>query len=109
MTASTKNAALLSLFLPCGLSAAFLSLAIAGLHNLVPANVRGTASAVLSLVVNVAGLGIGPVLIGLLSDHFAPQAGPDALRLACLWIVPTVGIWGARHCLLASRASDSQR
>lgn len=74
-----------------------------------PANVRGTASAILSLVVSVAGLGLGPVLIGMLSDHFVPHAGPDALRQACLWIVPTVTIWGAGHYLWATRRTDSHR
>ena len=109
LTAGSQTAAFLWLFLPCGLSAAFLSPSIAALHGMVPANARGTASSLLSVVVNVAGLGIGPVVIGRLSDVRAHGAGSDSLRQACLWLLPAASVWASVHYLLASRTAAGPR
>ncbi len=51
-------------------------------HSLVPANMRALASAVLFFVLNLIGLGLGPVTIGILSDWLEPTYGVDSLRYA---------------------------
>jgi hypothetical protein len=41
---------------------------------------RATASALLVLVQNLVGAGLGPLLVGAVSDVTAPVAGVDSLR-----------------------------
>lgn len=73
-------------------------------QSLVPVGVRATSSAVLSFVVNSVGLGVGPLIVGMLSDVLNgmthdPAAG---LRWALLAIVLT-NIWSAGHYLWGMR------
>jgi len=44
-------------------------------QGLVPANMRATAAAVLLFIINLIGLGLGPLLVGLLSDTLAVRGG----------------------------------
>lgn len=69
---------------------------------LVPANGRATAVSIYVLLINGIGVSLGPVLVGLLSDLFAPRMGPDSLRFA-LVIVSTLTLWGAVHYYIAGR------
>ena len=50
---------------------------------------RATASAVLLLVLNIAGLGIGPSLVGFLNDALAPTYGELSVRYSLLAIAVT--------------------
>lgn len=59
-----------------------VGVAVAGLQQLVPANLRGRASAVYLLVVNLLGLGLGPTAVALLTDRLF--ADPQALGLSLL-------------------------
>jgi MFS family permease len=43
---------------------------------------RALASAVLLFVLNMIGLGLGPVFTGLLSDYLQPRFGDESLRYA---------------------------
>lgn len=65
-------------------------------HSLVPPAMRALTSAVLFLVLNLIGLGLGPLTVGLLSDFYAGYFGDDSLRYAML----TVGLLGAPAMLL---------
>ncbi len=56
------------------------SIAIA--HNLVSAKMRALTSAVLILIMNIIGLGFGPLTVGLLSDYLEPTYGIESLRYA---------------------------
>lgn len=53
-------------------------------QSLVPASMRAFSSSVMLLSVNIFGLGLGPFLTGLLSDHLAREYGmvEDSLRYA---------------------------
>ncbi|MCE7798662.1 MFS transporter [Sphingobium sufflavum] len=66
---------------------AYLGPCIAAAHALVPPSLRASASAMIMLGVNLIGLGLGPLAVGLLSDLWA-GAGDNALRYAMLAIVP---------------------
>ena len=60
---------------------------IAAVQHLVPRRMRSTASASFLLINNLIGLGVGPWLMGRLSDALKTSYGPDALRnaaVACL-------------------------
>ena len=68
------------------------------LQNVVPANMRATACALLLFLANLANLLLAPQIVGWLSDWFAGSfgAGPESLRWALLLLAPT-GFWAAWH------------
>ena len=68
------------------------------LQNVMPANMRATACAILLFVANVANLVLAPQIVGWLSDWFAASfgAGQESLRFALLLLAPT-GFWAAWH------------
>jgi MFS family permease len=68
------------------------------LQNVIPANMRASACAILLFIANFANLVLAPQLIGWLSDWFASAfgAGTESLRWALLWLAPT-GFWAAWH------------
>ena len=76
---------LLLLAIPTALGLAWLGPVLAAVQHLVPANLRATASAVFLFVNNLLGLGLGALLIGLLSDALHVRgAGIESLRYAIL-------------------------
>ena len=95
--------ALICVFVPGLLQNVYLGNSIATTHNLVGLRWRSTASALLFLILNIIGLGMGPFAIGFLSDMLAPSYGSESLRWAMLALLPTVNIWSAIHFYLASR------
>lgn len=75
---------------------------LATAHALVPASMRAMTSAVLFFILNMIGLGLGPLTVGLLSDFYQASLGADSLRYAML----TVGIissLGILFFMLAAR------
>jgi len=56
----------------------------AAVQHLVPQQMRATASASFLLINNLIGLGLGPLLIGRLSDALKESYGVDALRNAAV-------------------------
>jgi predicted MFS family arabinose efflux permease len=65
----------------------YLGPVIAVSHRLVPASMRSLTSAILFLVINLIGLGFGPLVVGMISDALAPSLGVASLRWAMLGIV----------------------
>ena len=59
-------------------------------------------SAVLFLVLNLIGLGMGPLFVGIVSDLLAPSLGSESLRYA-LAITAFVGFISAACYLIAAR------
>ena len=68
----------------------YLAPALAVVANTVPARARTTASALLLLVLNLVGLGGGPLFVGMVSDALRPRFGGEALRWALLSVSPFV-------------------
>jgi MFS family permease len=65
----------------------YLGPSIAVVHSLVPASMRALSSAILFLVLNLIGLGFGPMVVGMISDFLAPSLGPESLRWAMSIII----------------------
>ena len=61
---------------------------VATCHALVPPAMRAMTSAILFFILNMIGLGLGPLTVGVLSDLYVAQFGDDSLRYAML----TVGV-----------------
>ena len=63
---------------------------------------RAMASALLLFVLNIIGLGLGPFLVGVLSDLLSGPFGEDSLRFAIL-IATAAYFWAGAHFLLAGK------
>ena len=80
----------------------YLSVSFAMTQTLLPPASRALGAAILLFCINIIGLGLGPFVVGILSDVFSTQYGADGLRYA-LVIVTLINIWGAYHYYLAGR------
>ncbi len=84
------------------LSALYLGPCIATCHNLVSPGMRAMASAILYFVLNLIGLGLGPLTVGILSDLFAEPFGENNLRYAMATAL-TIGFLGIYFLWMGSR------
>jgi predicted MFS family arabinose efflux permease len=100
---SNPYVALLMGVVPGILFNVYLGNTIATTHNLVGQRMRAMSSAILFLILNVIGLGLGPWTIGMVSDLLAPSLGAESLRHAMLYILPAVMFWSICHFFLAAR------
>jgi MFS family permease len=57
---------------------------------------RATTIALLMLLANLIGLGVGPQIVGILSDTFQARFGADSLRYAML-LMSSIALWAAGH------------
>ena len=81
---------------------------IAMVQTLSPVHMRAVSSAIKMLCLNLIGMGLGPLLVGLLSDLLTPQHGEDALRVALAFFT-LVGLCGTVHFWLCARALAKQQ
>ena len=88
--------------IPVMASAIYLGPALSVTQGLTSLKMRALASAVLLFIINIIGLGLGPLLIGWLTDVFEPSLGSEASRYA-LVCGALVNIWAIVHFMLAAR------
>ena len=100
---SNTYLALVCMFMPGFLQNIYLGNSIATTHNLVGLRWRSTSSAILFLILNIIGLGLGPFAVGLLSDMLETSLGIESLRYAMLAVLPTACVWSSVHFYIASR------
>jgi MFS family permease len=81
----------------------YLGNTLAMTHGLVGLRMRALASAILFFVLNIIGLGMGPWLVGTLSDYLQPTLGAESLRYAMLYLIPAAMAWSVVHLYLAAR------
>jgi predicted MFS family arabinose efflux permease len=101
-----KLAALLALIPVITVSAFFIGPTFALMQRLVSSEMRATTFAVVMLLANLIGMGLGPQMVGLLSDWLAPVWGEDSLRYAML-AMSLVSAWSAWHFWHASQTVKS--
>jgi len=75
------------LLIPNALNILWLGPVVTAVQHLVPQSMRSTASASFLLINNFIGLGVGPMLIGALSEAFKSRFGDDALRYATVSVL----------------------
>src|SRR5690606_13355496 len=68
----------------------------ATIQSLVPDRMRAMSIAILYLMANFIGMGLGPLVAGVMSDAFRPWAGDESLRYSLLVLSPGY-LWGAWH------------
>ena len=72
------------LLIPNALNILWLGPVTTAVQHLVPPRMRATASASFLLINNLIGLGVGPLLIGRISDALKTTYGADSLRYAAV-------------------------
>jgi MFS family permease len=101
--------ALASYFVYLLFANSYLGPSFALIQHLAPLRLRALWAAITLLVINLVGLGLGPLLVGKLSDLLAPVAGEESLRYALL-IVVAMTPWALFHYwragVLLKRAGD---
>ena len=75
------------LLIPNALNILWLGPVATAIQHLVAQPMRSTASASFLLINNLIGLGVGPALIGALSELFKDRFGTEALRYAAVSVV----------------------
>jgi MFS family permease len=75
------------LLIPNALNILWLGPVTTAVQHLVPRPLRATASASFLLINNLVGLGVGPTLIGALSELFKERFGTEALRYAAVSVL----------------------
>lgn len=85
------------------LNSMYLAPSVAVSHTLVPANMRAVASSVLLFILNIIGLGGGPLATGALSDWLTPSMGNESLRYAMGGVI-LAGLLSGLLYYLAARA-----
>ena len=105
LTFLTQNptVAFLSLFLPfmIGVMQGPPSFAVA--QGLADVRMRAMAAALLLLITNLIGGGIGPQAVGIMSDYLAAGYHQDSLRYALLAVSLVFGLWSSLHYFLAGK------
>lgn len=91
-----KHQALIALMLLVAVFSIFIAPTFALMQRLVSNEMRATTFAVVMLLANLVGMGIGPQIVGILSDWLQPALGTDSLRYAML-IVSLIALWSAYH------------
>jgi predicted MFS family arabinose efflux permease len=94
--------AALSWALPVFFGGFYLAPCIAMTHGMVGLRMRALSSAVLFFVLNLIGLGLGPILTGYVADLLTPEFGIDGIRYA-MTLTILVNIWCAFHYFMCTR------
>ena len=98
--ATDWRVAILLLFVPTALNAAYYGPTYATVQGLVKPEARAIAAALMLFAQNLIGLGLGPLLFGMMSDAFKPLAGDESVRwvlygAAWLGLIPAFFFWRA--------------
>jgi predicted MFS family arabinose efflux permease len=99
------------LLIPNALNILWLGPVTTAVQHLVPQPMRATASASFLLINNLIGLGVGPLLMGRLSDALKASYGVDSLRnaaVACtaFYVLAAILMFVAARYLRASWVAD---
>ena len=92
----SPTVAIITYAFQCLFASSYLGPTFALIQGLAPLRVRAMWAAVTLLVINLIGLGLGPLLIGVISDALRPSLGAESLRWAMV-IMAAVTPWAIFH------------
>jgi len=98
-----QSLALIAFCVPVLVSGMYAGPVIAMTHAMVTSRSRAMSSAVFFFIQNSIGLGLGPLLVGILSDQLAPGYGQESLRYALIAALTFATLLSVSLYLLASR------
>ena len=81
---------------PAALGGVYIGTNFAILQSLAPVEMRSVMAAINLFILNIVGLGLGPVGVGFISDLAAPEFGIESIRYGLLATL-VVMAWGAIH------------
>jgi len=76
-------------------------------QSLAPPRMRAASAATTGFVQTIAGVGMGPLLLGVLNDAFRQGHGVEGIRLSLAWVMPAVALAGVA-LLAANRWAPSE-
>lgn len=85
--APDKRTAYLAYLVPGFFGLLYASISYTAMQELVPLRMRAMASAVMLLCLTLIGIGLGPIILGMLSDWHTAELGRFAIRRALSWIL----------------------
>ncbi len=83
-------------FVPAALGGVYLGTNFAMLQSQLPIEMRAVGAAINLFILNIIGLGLGPLSVGIISDATAPTAGIDSIRYGLLAMIMIMA-WGGVH------------
>jgi MFS family permease len=98
---ANPQVALLALVFPSFLTAMPMGAATAAIQELMPNQVRALASSIFLFILNIIGLGLGPLLVALFTDYLFHDEGAIRYSLALLFVVG--GVLGTCFFLAAMK------
>lgn len=101
--APTPAIALLVFIIPAATANFYLAPVLAQTQSLVGLRMRAVASALMLFVINLIALGIGPWLVGQVSDLLETKFAEESLRYALVAVSAIILPWAALHLAAASR------
>lgn len=107
--APTWPIALLFIAIPALLNNMYLAPALTVVQNAVPPARRTISGAVLLFILNLIGLGVGPVYVGRISDWAKPQYGDQSLAVGFLALIPIIVITIGCHLAAAVSIARDKR
>ncbi len=112
--ATSWQMALALLVVPTIFNSMYYGPAYAAVQGLVRKEARAVATATLVFAQNLIGLGLGPLIFGMMSDAFQPLAGAESVRwvlwgAAWLGLLPAFFFWRASLRLTAEGAAVNAR
>ncbi len=100
--ATSSTMALLTLIIPVFLGNFYQATTFSQTQGISALRMRAVAAGILLFIINIIGLGLGPQLVGILSDLLSESYRHESLRYALL-ICTTVNAWAAFHYFIAGR------
>jgi MFS family permease len=91
------------------LNSTYLAPALTIVQNAVPPARRTVSGAVLLFILNLVGLGIGPVYVGRISDLVKPQYGENSLAVGFAAVIPIVALTAIAHVVASFSIARDKR
>jgi predicted MFS family arabinose efflux permease len=99
---STSVIALVAMIIPIMLGNFYQATTFSQTQGLVELRMRAVAAGILLFIINIIGLGLGPLAVGMLADLLEPTYGKEALRYSLL-AFSVVNLWAAYHYFIAGK------
>ena len=107
--APTWQIAMLFLLGPMLMNQAYLAPALTVAQNAVPPAQRTMTGAILLFILNIVGLGVGPVYVGWIADRMEPAHGDQALAYGFAGVIPFVILTVIAHLAAAVSIARDKR
>ena len=100
--ATDSTTALLGMIIPVLLGNFYQATTFSQTQGISALRMRAVAAGILLFIINIIGLGMGPQMVGIMSDLLNSTYGDESLRYALL-LCALVNLWAAFHYFIAGR------